>query len=85
MARKLTMNSDHWSDASPKPWAFSTSLITPAAVGPRPRPMMFRIKNRTALEIARKFGGARVWVRASAGPRYIAAKNTVSDQHASDA
>ena len=45
----------------------------PTTKGPVPRPMMFRMKNSTADDIARIEAGTRWWVIASDGPRYIAA------------
>ena len=46
-----------------------TSINQPDRVGPRPKPIMFKIKKNSAVDIARIWMGARVCAIAKQGPR----------------
>ena len=54
--------------------ALNISIIQPEILGPRPKPIIFKIKKKRAVDIARIWIGAKVCAIAKLGPRYIPIK-----------
>ena len=49
----------------------NTSINHPVILGPKPKPIMFKIKKKSAVDMARIWIGAKVWAIAKLGPKYI--------------